>query len=426
MEKIKWYENALAKTDAARSMVLVNEAEAQRAYRFHRSFPQYTETPLVSLDRLAARLGVRGFWVKDESSRFALNAFKALGGSYAIARVMAERLGVDIGALDYASLVSDETKKKLGDITFYTATDGNHGRGVAWAASRFRQKAVVLMPKGSSAVRLANIRKEGADASITDLNYDNTVRLVSETAGKDPNGVLVQDTAWPGYEKIPAWIMQGYGTMSFEALSQLRAAGVERPTHLFVQAGVGTLAGSVQGFFANVFGERCPITTVVEANAADCHCRSVVAGKLVAVGGDLNTIMAGLACGEVNPVSWEILRNKSRFFVSVPDWVAARGMRILGNPLCDEKPENDDGEQRTAHDVAHDAAHNVRVVSGESGAATTGLAVTVLDNADYRDLRDALGLNADSVILTFSTEGDTDPARYRSIVWDGAFPSYAA
>jgi diaminopropionate ammonia-lyase len=409
-EEIKWYQNALPETDCAEQMALMTEAEMRKAHRFHQSFPQYTETPLVSLDNLAARLGVNRFFVKDESYRFGLNAFKVLGGSYAIARFIAERLGIDSGTLDYAALTSDETKRKLGDITFYTATDGNHGRGVAWAANRLRQKSVVLMPKGSSSARLANIRKEGADASITGLNYDDAVRLANEMAEKDPNGVMVQDTAWAGYEKIPAWIMQGYGTMSFEALSQLRAAGVDRPTHIFVQAGVGSLAGSVQGFFANVFGDNCPVTTVVEASAADCLYRSAVAGKLTAVGGDLNTIMAGLACGEANTISWEILKNKTAFFVSAPDWVAARGMRILGNPLCGDGAVSDRASDR-------------RVISGESGAVPTGLAVTALDDAGYRDLRDALGLDAHSVVLAFSTEGDTDPDRYRSIVWDGEFPS---
>jgi diaminopropionate ammonia-lyase len=404
LERIKWYKNTLPKTDCAASMALMTEAEMRTAHRFHRSFPQYAETPLTPLCNLAARLGVKAFFVKDESYRFGLNAFKVLGGSYAIARFIAQRLGVDIGTLDYAALTSDETKKKLGDITFYTATDGNHGRGVAWAANRLRQKSVVLMPKGSSAARLANIRKEGAEASITELNYDDAVRLANEKAGKDPNGVMVQDTAWAGYEEIPGWIMQGYGTMSFEALTQLRAAGIDRPTHIFVQAGVGSLAGSVQGFFANVFGSDCPVTTIIEASAADCLYRSAVAGKITAVGGDLNTIMAGLACGEANTISWEILKNKSSFFVSAPDWVAARGMRILGNPLRG-------GPQPDA-----------QVISGESGAVPAGLAVSALDNPDYRDLRDALGLNADSVILAFSTEGDTDPDRYRSIVWDGEFP----
>jgi diaminopropionate ammonia-lyase len=376
--------------------------EMEKAHRFHRSFPQYEETPLVNLSHLAAYFGVKGIYVKDESFRFGLNAFKVLGGSYAIARYIARQLGKDIAELDYATLVSDETKKKLGDITFYTATDGNHGRGVAWAANRLRQKSVVLMPKGSSRVRLQNILNEGAEAAITDLNYDDAVRLANERASKDPKGVMVQDTAWDGYEEIPGWIMQGYGSMSFETWRQLEAAGVERPTHLFVQAGVGSLAGSVLGFFANLFQDRPPVSAVVEASAADCLYRSALAGRLVAVTGNLQTIMVGLACGEGNTISWEILKNYGNFFVSAPDWVAARGMRVLGVPLKGD----------------------AKVISGESGAVPAGLLVTLMKNGEYRDLRDALGLNADSVVLLFSTEGNTDPEKFRDVVWDGEFPSF--
>jgi diaminopropionate ammonia-lyase len=405
-EAIKWVENDIPKSDCQKSLALMSGAEAEKAWAFHKSIPRYAETPLVNLSNLAARLGIKGLYLKDESWRFGLNAFKVLGGSYAIARYIAGEL-VKIGALpagkgiDYETLVSADTKKKLGDITFYTATDGNHGRGVAWAANRLGQKSVVLMPKGSSQTRLENIRKEGAEASITDLNYDDAVRLANERASKDPRGVMVQDTAWAGYEEIPGWIMQGYGTMTYEAVNQLKAAGVEQPTHVFVQAGVGSLAGSVQGFVINHYKEKAPVTTVVEASAADCLYRSAKEHKLVSVGGDLKTIMAGLACGEGNTISWDILKNHTGFFVSVPDWVSARGMRVLGAPLRGD----------------------IQVISGESGAVPLGLVTVLLQNNDYRELRDSLGLDANSVVLAFSTEGDTDPDKYRDIVWDGDYSS---
>jgi diaminopropionate ammonia-lyase len=257
------------------------------------------------------------------------------------------------------------------------------------------------MPKGSSQTRLENILKEGASASITELNYDDAVRLANQMAEKDPAGVMVQDTAWEGYEEIPGWIMQGYGSMSFEAMEQLKAAGVSRPTHIFVQAGVGSLAGSVVGYFANLFADNPPVMTVVEASAANCLYISSIAGKLVPVKGSLSTIMAGLACGEGNTISWEILKNHANCFVSAPNWVAARGMRVLGSP------------------VRGDA----RVISGESGAVPAGLLYTLLGDDEYRDLRGALGINADSSVLLFSTEGDTDPRKYADIVWDGEYPS---
>jgi diaminopropionate ammonia-lyase len=375
--------------------------EMEKAFRFHRSFPQYTETPLVNLSHLAGYFGVKGLFIKDESFRFDLNAFKVLGGSYAIGRYIAQKLGKDIANIDYQTLISDETKKKLGDITFYTATDGNHGRGVAWAANKLRQKSVVLMPKGSSQTRLENIRKEGADASITDMNYDDAVRLANEKASKDPNGVMVQDTAWAGYEEIPGWIMQGYGSMSYEAYRQLKAAGVDRPSHIIVQAGVGSLAGAVTGYFANLFPQQTPVITIAEASAADCLYHSCLAEKLVPVKGNLTTVMAGLACGEGNTISWEILKNHARFFASCPDWVAARGMRVLGVPLKGD----------------------AKVISGESGAVTAGLLFTILRDKEYEDFRKAQGITKDSTVLLFSTEGNTDPERFRDIVWDGELPS---
>ncbi len=202
-EPIKWACNEMPKTDCSKSLSLMTPNETEKAVGFHRSFPQYMMTPLVKLSHLAELFGIKGIYIKDESFRFDLNAFKVLGGSYAIARYIAKRLGKDIAEIDYDTLVSCETKQKLGDITFYTATDGNHGRGVAWAANRLRQKAVVFMPRGSSHIRLQAILNEGAQATITDLNYDDAVRLASKKASEDPNGVVVQDTAWAGLRGNP-------------------------------------------------------------------------------------------------------------------------------------------------------------------------------------------------------------------------------
>jgi diaminopropionate ammonia-lyase len=400
-EPIKWACNEMPGTDCSKSLSLMTPAETEKAINFHRSFPQYSRTPLVKLSHLAELFGIKGIYIKDESFRFDLNAFKVLGGSYAIAKYIAKRLGKDIAEIDYDTLVSAETKRKLGDITFYTATDGNHGRGVAWAANRLRQKAVVFMPRGSSLIRLQAILNEGAEASITDLNYDDAVRLANRKASEDPGGVVVQDTAWAGYEEIPSWIMQGYGSMAVEAMGQLKEAGVERPTHVFVQAGVGSLAGAVIGYFTDLFPDNPPVMTVVEASAANNLYISSIAGKLVGLKGNLSTIMAGLACGEGNTISWEILKNYAKFFVSAPDWVASRGMRVLAVPV------KGDG----------------KVISGESGAVTMGLLFTLLRKEEYRDLKKAMGLNSKSVVLLFSTEGNTDPEKFRDVVWDGEYPS---
>ncbi len=372
--------------------------KAKEVHNFHSSFDLYEETPLVHLENLAKELGVAGIFVKDESYRFGLNAFKVLGGSYAIGNYIANKLERDISELPYSVMVSDEVKSKLGEITFISATDGNHGRGVAWTANQLKQKSVIYMPKGSAAERLNNIRLEGAEASITEYNYDDAVRLADKHAG-ERGWVLVQDTAWEGYEDIPTWIMQGYTTMAYEAYLQLKEI---KPTHIFVQAGVGSLAGAVQGFFADVYGEDRPITTIVEPNAAACIFKTAKAkdGKIHTVTGDMNTIMAGLACGEPTTVGWEVLKNYSDNFVSCPDYAAAQGMRVLGNPLKGD----------------------TKVISGESGAAGFGLVYEILTNHNLKWMKDELQLDENSVLLFFNSEGDTDKENYRKIVWDGLYP----
>ena len=333
-DRIKWAVNHMPKSDDGQLpvMSLTNVAKARF---FHSSFPQYSITPLARLDGMAAYLGLAGLFVKDESFRFGLNAFKVLGGSFAMARYIAKEMGRDVSEMTYDYLTSEALRRDFGQATFFTATDGNHGRGVAWAAHKLGQKAVVHMPKGSSQARYDNIAKEGAAVTIEDVNYDDCVRMAAAEAEATPHGVIVQDTAWDGYEEIPAWIMQGYGTMASESADQLRQMGINRPTHVFVQAGVGSLAGAVIGYYANLFPNDPPKFIVMEAQAADCLYRGALAGDGAPrmVDGDLTTIMAGLACGEPNTISWDILRNHVSAFVSCPDWVSARGMRMLGVPV---------------------------------------------------------------------------------------------
>ena len=394
MHSIQWTVNHMPATDD-RWLAALSPAEAERARAFHRSFPMYAPTPLVRLDALARRLRLGAVYVKDESRRFGLNAFKVLGGSYAIARHIAAALGRDISQMSHAALLSDAVREALGQTTFFTATDGNHGRGVAWAARELGQKAVVFMPRGTKPVRMQNIRALGAKVTIEDVNYDACVRMADEHASRTPGGVLVQDTAWPGYEQMPLWVMQGYGTMAAEAAEQMG----RRPTHIFLQAGVGSMPGAVQGYFAGLYPENPPRVTVVEASAAACLYESARAGdgRPRSVGGDLATMMAGLACGVPNPIAFDVLKNHAFAFAACPDWVGAMGMRVLGAPL------EEDG----------------RVISGASGAAGLGLLYALMTGR-AEGLREALGLDETSVVLLFSTEGDTDPDNYRRVVWDGA------
>ena len=398
-ETIKAVSNGHVSRDYSKAVVFGKD-QAELVKKYHESFPTYHPTDLKKLDHLAEYLGVGAVYVKDESSRFGLNAFKGLGGSYCIGKYIGEKCRIPDTELTYEKLKSEDVKKETEGLTFVTATDGNHGRGIAWTAHELGIKAVVYMPNGSAKERLENIQKLGAEASITDLNYDDTVRFAAQCE-KEKGWVLVQDTAWEGYEKIPTWIMQGYTTMALEAAEQL---GGEKPTHIFLQAGVGAMSGALTAFFADYYKEEKPVIVIVEPNKADCIYRTakVNDGKLHTVTGDMNTIMAGLACGEPCTVGWEMLGSYADHYVSMPDCVAAKGMRVLGNPATGDE----------------------KVISGESGAATTGFVAELMMNESLGYLRETIGINKDSKILCFSTEGDTDQKNYRNIVWDGSYPSF--
>lgn len=365
---------------------------AKTVKNYHQSFPEYSVTPLTELPNLAKKLNVSQIYVKDESFRFNLNAFKVLGGSYAIGKYIKEKLNLPDEQFNCETILCDDIKKQLGNLTFITATDGNHGRGVAWTAHRLNQNSVVYMPKGSAQERLDNIKALGAEASITELNYDDAVRLANKHA-KENGWIMVQDTAWEGYEEIPLWIMQGYTTMAYEIIQQL---GNVRPTHLFLQAGVGALAGAVTGFFADYYKESRPVITIVEPDKADCIFKTAQAndGTIHTVTGDLSTIMAGLACGEPCTIGWQVLKDHADHFISMDDSIAELGMRTLGKPI----------------------GNDAKIISGESGAATIGFVTELLSNPQYKSLKEKLGINESSVIICISTEGDTDKENYKRVL----------
>ncbi len=379
----------------------LNEDIAKRVLKFHSSFEQYAETPLVELKELAKYLGLKDLFVKDESHRFGLNAFKVLGGSFTIGQYIANKLAKNIEELPYRTLISDEIKKELGEITFITATDGNHGRGIAWTAEQLKQKAIVYMPKGSAQERVDKIRAHGAFCEVTEMNYDDTVRFCNDLAEK--NGyVMVQDTSWEGYEDLPRWIMQGYMTMAYEAYLKLKEQN-KKPTHIFLQAGVGSLASAVTGFFSSVYPDDKPVITIVEPDKAACLYKTAKAddGELHPVTGEMNTIMAGLACGEPVTIGWGVLHANCENFLSVPDATAAHGMRVLGNPLKGDE----------------------RIISGESGAATAGAVSQIMKLEELKEMKEKLKLDENSVVLCFSTEGDTYFDHYRDVVWNGLYPN---
>ena len=369
--------------------------------RLHRTLPDYQPTPLVRLDALAHRLGVRAVFVKDESKRFGLNAFKGLGGSYALFCTVCSELGLDAQTAAFADLQAPEIREKVSKMVFVTATDGNHGKGVAWAAGQLGCEAHVYMPKGSSLLRAQAIRDAGkAEVRILDVGYDDAVRYAAQMA-QENGWHLVQDTSWEGYTEIPQWIAQGYTTMAAEAAGQLEEAGFARPTHVFLQAGVGAMAGGVLGYLANRYEGARPTVCIAEPETVACIYRSFQEddGEPHAAEDCGGTIMAGLNCGEPCTVTWPVIRDHAAWGFACPDFVSAYGMRLLGAP----------------------AAGDTQVVSGESGAVTTGLLALLATKPECSELRGLLGLNEDAVVLLFSTEGDTDPVYYDGIVREGWF-----
>ena len=378
-----------------------SEGVAEKVNRFHRQVPSYMPTKLVSLKGLAGAWGLGGIYVKDESTRFNLKAFKVLGGSYAVARLVCQQMGIGMEDTNYNQLISDEFNPRIGHITLATATDGNHGRGIAWTAQQLGLKAVIYMPRGAVKSRIENIRSHGASVEVTDLNFDDTVRLASTMAVK--NGwYLIQDTSWEGYEKIPLWIMQGYLTMGKEATEQMAELNTA-PTHVFIQAGVGAMSGAVVGYLVNKFRDRPPRFIIMEPKNAACIFASAVAGdgQPHAVTGALDTIMAGLACGEPSLLGWNILRDFPCGYMSCDNYVAANGIRILANPVSGDRA----------------------VEAGESGSVGIGLMDLLANHTAFKEIKQALDIGPDSKLLFFNTEGATDPINYQEILWYGKYPS---
>lgn len=389
------------KKDISKAQELFNIETARLARSFHSQIPGYKMTPLCALPNLSHMLGVEGIYVKDESQRLQLKSFKVMGGSFAIFRFLQKRLGLKDDEINFEYLTSKECHDQLGTLTFASATDGNHGRGIAWAARKLGHNCVIYVHKDTSEPRINAIRSYGAVVKIVNGNYDDAVRQVAEDAKKF-GWEIISDTSWPGYTEIPTWIMQGYTTMLVESQEQFSGMGISRPTHVFVQAGVGALAASVIGFYSALFPENPPKFCVVEPDKAGClfYSAKLNDGKPHNITGELNTIMAGLACGDPSPIAWEVLKNCADAFVQVPDYVAARGMRIYATPLKGDP----------------------FVISGESGAVTLGALYSILTEPGLKSLAKDLELDAKSQVFVINTEGNTDPTHFRQIIWDGCNP----
>ena len=347
-------------------------------------FEGYRPTPLHRLTGLAQALGVGELWLKDESGRFGLGSFKALGGAYAVVHLLRERLGDDVSIADVAA---GRSAARVKDITVCCATDGNHGLAVAWGARRAGAGCTVFLPGPVSAGRERAIGAQGADIVRVDGSYDEAVRACADEA-EAQGWLLVSDTSHAGGDEAPSRVMHGYAML----VDEIRAAlAGPAPTHLFVQAGVGGLAAAVIGAFRQDLGAHSPRGVVVEPTNADCLYQSAVAGRPSPASGDLDTVMACLAAAEVSPLAWQVLDRGAFAFMALDDDGAVDAMRRAASPAAGDPP----------------------LVLGESGAAALGGLIAAAGDPEARK---ALRLSAASRVLVIGSEGATDPDIYRRLV----------
>lgn len=339
-------------------------APSAEAYAFHSALDGYAPTPLVSLPELAAELGIGYVLAKDESSRLGLPAFKALGASWAIHRVL-------------------QGTKGYGPFTLVTATDGNHGRAVARFARLMGHRAKIVVPSVVHPSAVQAIKDEGADVTVLDASYDEAVAAAARIADEDDASILVQDTAWPGYEEIPGWIVEGYTTLFAEIDDQLSGMGLPRPSVVVVPSGVGSL---LQGALTFYRSQPVPDTTAVvsvEPDSAACVLASLSAGEPVTVETGA-TIMAGMNCGTTSSLAWPYIANGLDAAIAVTDAadsVAARDLNRLG------------------------------IAAGPCGAAGLAALRSALTGFGSQDRRAHLGVGDDSIAILVITEGaEANPA----------------
>ena len=373
MEKIDIIHNQYINLDKVKDLYSLQNWDPKQISSFHDSIGN-KQTPLVRLPGLAKHLGVGNILLKDESHRFGLNAFKALGASYAMHRQIEKNPQIKI---------------------FCTATDGNHGRAVAWVAKKLNRKAVIYMPKWTVPERVKAIEHEGAEVHVIDQSYDIAVEMANNRVEEENrNGhdywSLIQDTAWDGFEEIPLDIMKGYWTEMYEVTQQL---GKETIDVLFLQSGVGSWAASILGYIATQW-KNSPICVSVEPHSANCLFESIKAGKRVAVENNGTTIMAGLNCASVSTLAWNILKNGLSGSMSISDELCEESMRLLAHPISSDP----------------------LIISGESGASGLGGLIGLSKSSKYNDFKDKFNLNKYSTVLLINTEGDTDPINYKTII----------
>lgn len=382
--------NHFKANDCSHAIDIANRTQQVR--QMHTVLPEYHATPCISLTHLALTLDLKQVFVKNEAERLRLNAFKALGASYAIFRFISrERMRTGRPLLQPQQLFSSAAIP-ANSYTFCTATDGNHGRGVAWTARRLNQRAVIFMPKGTVPSRIENIRAEGADVRVVDGTYDVAVGCARDEAAAH-GWTVISDTSWDGYEQIPRWISEGYLTIFDEIDEQLDGA---IPDVVFVPGGVGALAATAAWWYRQDAAHSRTRLACVEPTAADCLYRSIVTpeGSPITTDAPLNSIMAGLNCGTPSPVAWPSIRSGFDAFVAIDDHWALEAMRTYYHPQ----------------------AQDPQIISGESGAATLGALLAICRDERMASCREELRLDRNASVLLLNTEGNTDPVHFETVV----------
>ncbi|UXI04702.1 diaminopropionate ammonia-lyase [Photobacterium sp. TY1-4] len=367
---------------------VLSVASAAQAIEEIQRWPGYAVTPLHSLSHLSQAAGIDRLWYKDESQRFGLKSFKALGGAYAVARQLQAVLKARYGKQPtITELLKGQWQSEAAEVVVSCATDGNHGRSVAWGAQLFGCGCVIYIHRDVSEGRKRAMEQYGAEVIRISGNYDESVRLADEEARKH-NRVIVSDTSYEGYMEIPKDVALGYTVMLGEIVDQLAGA---IPTHVFIQGGVGGLASAVCGYFWDLWGKKRPRLIIVEPEQANCLQQSARAGKPVVVDGDLETLMAGLACGEVSALAWTILANGADDFLTLSEAAIGQTMRLLASGYHGDPA----------------------IEAGES--AVPGLAAALIAR-ESNQFAQALGLDESSRVLVIGTEGATDPALYQQLI----------
>jgi diaminopropionate ammonia-lyase len=356
------------------------------------TWPGYEPTPLRSLDRLAGALGLEAVLYKDESKRFGLGSFKALGGAYAVIWLLSKKLGASM-----ADIRAGKVREAAAGITVTTATDGNHGRSVAWGARQAGCHCRIYIHAKVSDGRAQAMEALGAEIVRVDGNYDESVRICARESAT--NGwFVVSDTSYDGYVEVPRQVMAGYATLITEALAQNASQSGEPITHVFVQAGVGGLAAGLAARLWMELGNdpdvRLPRIVIIESEYSACLMKSAKQGRAAAIKVRHETVMAGLSCGEVSLLAWEVVRRAASDFVTIADGAVAPAMRMLASGV----------------------AGGGEIEAGECSAA--GPVALIAACCDQRR-RGRMRLDADSRVLVIGTEGATDPAIYKEILKAG-------